>query len=336
MRQIHSAGKKCKMRAVVLTRTCTPEELEVVDVPIPEVKPGWVLVKIKAFGLNHSEAILRRSEANAPYIKLPRIPGIECVGEVLDAYGSPYKIGQRVCALMGGMGRSFDGSYAEYALLPEQNVFAVETDLDWNEMAAIPETWFTAWASLFDCLQLTSQDTLLIRGGTSALGIAAIQIAKSIGSTVFATTRKSERLEYLLACGAIPLLDQGNLLEQLRTAEIYSIQKVLELVGPVTLEESLRLVQYHGIVCSTGILGNKATISEFDPIKSIPNGVYLSSFYSNFPTQLVISEIFHFIHSHQIKPVISGIFPLEEISKAHRLMEDSAAIGKLVVSVSND
>jgi NADPH:quinone reductase-like Zn-dependent oxidoreductase len=204
------------MRAVVLTKTCKPEELLISDVPIPVVKPDWVLVKVKAFGLNHSEVILRMFEADAPYIQLPRIPGIECVGEIVDPSNSDLKIGQRVCALMGGMGRSFDGSYAEYCLVPAKNVFAITTDLSWSNMAAIPETWFTAWGSLFECLQIKSKDTLLVHGGTSALGIATIQIAKTLGCRVFATTRQPERLDFLASCGAIPILDNPQGLDQVK------------------------------------------------------------------------------------------------------------------------
>lgn len=320
------------MRAAVLTKSCLPDELTIVDVPIPKVKAGWVLVKVKAFGLNHSELILRRFEANAPYIQLPRIPGIECVGEIVDASDSHFCVGQRVCALMGGMGRSFDGSYAEYVLIPEQNVFAMEANLDWYEAAAIPETWFTAWGSLFDCLQLKQSDTLLIRGGTSALGIAATQIAINMGCVVFATTRQKERLEFLRSCGAIPILDNSTLNEQLQATGANPVSKILELVGAPTLRESMKLVQKHGIVCCTGNLGQGA-VSTFDPIKTIPNGVYVSSFYSNYPTQTVMDDIFRYIETKPIKLVIAGVFHLSEISKVHRLMEDGATIGKLVVTV---
>ncbi len=183
------------MKAVVLTKTCKAVDLHLSKVPIPSVKPGWVLVKVKAFGVNRSELFLRSYEANAPYIKLPRIPGIECVGEIADASDSSFRKGQRVIALMGGMGRSFDGGYAEYALLPISQVFKVDTDLSWIELAAVPETYFTAYGSLFDCLQLIYTDTLLIRGATSALGLAAMQFAKSIGCTVFASTRNKEKFD---------------------------------------------------------------------------------------------------------------------------------------------
>ncbi|MBQ3329907.1 MAG: alcohol dehydrogenase catalytic domain-containing protein, partial [Ruminococcus sp.] len=141
------------MKAVVLTKPTKAENIVLSDVEVPKVKSGWVLVKIKAFGLNHSEQILREFEIENDYINKPIIPGIECVGEIADPSDSGLAVGQKVVALMGGMGRSFNGSYAEYALLPIHHVFPVESELSWKEMGAIPETYFTAWGSLFQCLR---------------------------------------------------------------------------------------------------------------------------------------------------------------------------------------
>lgn len=132
------------MKAVVLSEPTPAEKVRLTEVPVPQVCPGWVLVKVKAFGLNHSEQILRISEIQADYIHKPLIPGIECVGEIADPSDSHFRKGEKVAALMGGMGRGFHGSYAEYALLPVSHVFTISTDLSWTEMAAVPETYFTA------------------------------------------------------------------------------------------------------------------------------------------------------------------------------------------------
>ncbi|MHC1681423.1 MAG: zinc-binding dehydrogenase [Clostridiaceae bacterium] len=321
------------MRAVVLKGVCEPEALKISDVEIPEVKPGWVLIKVKAFGLNHSELILRKYEANAPYIKLPIIPGIECVGEIAHASDSRFNEGEKVVALMGGMGRSFDGSYAEYALLPVSHVFTANTNLDWTEIAAVPETFFTAYGSLFDCLQIQPTDVILIHGATSALGLASIQLAKSIGCTVIGTTRKEERLEFLKKVGAdYAILDNGTLTEQIRKAFPNGITKVLELVGATAIKETSKLLKKHGIVCSTGQLGGNLR-HDFDPIKMIPNGVYLSSFYSNYPSQKVMDNIFAIIDDNQIKPVIGRIYKIEDIAKAHMVMESNEANGKVVIKI---
>lgn len=320
------------MKAVVLHRTGTPDVLKVCEVPIPTVVPGWVLVKIKAFGLNRSELMMREYEGDASYIQLPQILGIECVGEIADGSDSHFKAGQKVVALMGGMGRSFDGSYAEYALIPAKNVFAVDTKLDWEELAAIPETYFTAYGSLFQSLQLISSDVLLVRGGTSAAGLAAIQLAKSIGATVLASTRKELKRELLIKQGADDvLIEDGTLAHQLKQLYPHGVNKVLELIGPTTLNESMGLVKLHGIVCVTGILGKKATIDNFYPIKDIPSGVYLTGFVSNSPSQLIIDELFTHLCEYNLHPIIARTFSLDEIVEAHQLMESNEANGKIVV-----
>lgn len=322
------------MKAVVLYKTCKPGDLTISEVPVPKVKSGWVLIKVKAFGLNRSELMMREYEGNAQYISLPRILGIECAGEIADGSDSWFSKGQRVVALMGGMGRSFDGSYAEYTLVPSKNVFSVESDLDWSELAAIPETYFTAYGSLFNSLQLTTSDVLLIRGGTSAAGLAAIQLAKSIGAVVLASTRNDRKRDLLISQGADHvLIDDGTLKKQLLDLCPGGINKVLELIGPATLTESMSMVNYHGIVCVTGILGKIGTMEHFYPIKDIPTGVYLTGFSSNSPAQSAISNIFNHIHKHNLHPAISKVFSLGEIGQAHTLMENNTANGKVIVRI---
>ena len=313
------------MKAVVLTEPTPAEKVVLSEVCIPQVRSGWVLVKIKAFGLNHSEQILRLGEIKADYISKPIIPGIECVGEIVSPSDSPFHKGEKVAALMGGMGRSFNGSYAEYALLPVSHVFSVKTDLSWTEMAAVPETWFTAWGSLFECLNLTESDTLLIRGGTCALGYAAIQIARTIGCKVIATTHKESKLPLLKEADRA-LLDTGTL-----AGTLQGVTKALDIVGPGTLRDTLRCVEKGGIVCNTGILGGVYTLSDFDSIKEIPNGVYLTGFFSNFPAQCTIGDIFSFIDRHHIKPAIGAVYSFQNIAKALSGMDSHKVDGKTVV-----
>lgn len=313
------------MKAVVLTEPTPADKVVLSEVCIPQVRSGWVLVKVKAFGLNHSEQILRLSEIKADYISKPIIPGIECVGEIVDSSDSPFHKGEKVAALMGGMGRSFNGSYAEYALLPVNHVFPVKTDLSWTEMAAVPETWFTAWGSLFECLNLKESDALLVRGGTCALGYAAIQIARTIGCKVITTTHKESKLPLLKEADRV-LLDTGTLAGTLK-----GVTKALDIVGPGTLRDTLRCVEKGGIVCNTGILGGVYTLSDFDPIKEIPNGVYLTGFFSNFPAQRTIGDIFSFIDRHHIKPAIGAVYSFQNIAKALSGMDSHKVDGKTVV-----
>lgn len=315
------------MKAVVLDKPTNAEDILLSEIPVPKVKSGWVLVKVKAFGMNHSEQILRREEIKYDYIKKPIVPGIECVGEIVDASDSDLKKGQKVVALMGGMGRSFNGSYAEYALLPSHHVFSVESDLSWEELAAVPETYFTAWGSLFECLNLRREDTLLIRGASCALGVVAIQLAKAFGCKVIATTHKEKYVSQLSNADDI-ILDDGKL-----TGKVSGVTKALDLVGPKNLLDTLSSVEKGGVVCQTGILGGVYDLNGFDPIKDIPNGVYLTGFFSNYPTQKVMDEIFAFINRHKLKPIYGPVFSFDKISDAIQMQDSGKAGGKIVVVV---
>lgn len=322
------------MKAIVLTGPCKAEEMILTEVPIPEVRPGWVLVRVKAFGINHSEVLLRRFEISQPYINKPIIPGIECVGEIADPSDSGLPEGCRVMALMGGMGRSFNGSYAQYALLPITHVFPIQSNLDWDELAAIPETFYTAYGSLSLSLRLHEQDTLLIRGGSSTVGIAALQLAKAIGATVISTTRSPAKAELLRSYGADNVILEGeNFRKRFLEEHPNGATKVLELIGAATLSDSLRLTALHGIVCHTGLLGGVYGLKQFDPIKDIPSGVYLTGFYSNNPTDTQIDAMMNLIEHAGIHPVIAAKFPFSNISAAHLLAQQRSQIGKIVIEV---
>lgn len=315
------------MKAVSLDRITDGKDIILSECPVPEVRPGWVLVKVKAFGLNHSEKLLRLNEIRADYIRKPIIPGIECVGEIADPGGSGLAVGQKVAALMGGMGRSFNGSYAEYSLLPQRIVFEIDSDLPWEALGAVPETYFTAWGSLFECLHLTPNDTLLIRGATCALGYASLQIAKTLGCNVIATTHREEKLS-LISEADEALLDDGRL-----TGKLHGVTKALDLIGPRNLKDTLTAVEKGGIVCQTGLLGGVYALSGFDPIKDIPNGVYLTGFFSNYPTQRVMDEIFAFLNEHHLVPMSGELFDFENIREAIIAQDEGKANGKIVVKL---
>ena len=315
------------MKAIVLSDVTRVDDIDFKEVDIPKVVPGWVLIKVKAFGMNHSEVILRNEEIKYNYIKKPVIPGIECVGEIVDASDSCFKIGQKVIAMMGGMGRSYNGSYAEYALLPVHHVFGINSELNWENLAAIPETYFTAWGSLFECLNLKSEDTLLVRGATCALGYAAIQSAKALGCRVIATTHRERYLSKLENADE-RIIDDGKL-----TGKISGITKALDLVGPKNILDTLTAVDKGAIVCQTGILGGVYSLNGFDPIKDIPNGVYLTGFYSNYPTQDIVDEMFEFINKHQLRPCYGPAYKFKDIREAMMMQESGKAGGKIVVVV---
>lgn len=319
------------MRAVVIDRPTKGSDVVLTEIKVPDVRPGWVLVKIKAFGMNHSEEILREFEIQNDYIQKPIIPGIECVGEVVDASDSDLHIGQKVVALMGGMGRSFNGSYAEYALLPVHHVFPVESNLTWTEMAAMPETYFTAWGSLFQCLRLNKDDKLLVRGATCALGYVAIQLAKALGCTVVGTTHRESKMELLKNAGCNEcILDDGSIREK-----VTGVTKALELIGIKTLQDTMMSVEQGGIVCNTGVLGKVYEWNHFDPIKDIPNGVCLTGFYSNYPTTKMMQDIFSFMDAHQLKPLTGAVYDFENIREACIALDEGKVNGKIVVKVGD-
>ena len=317
------------MKALIIDKPVKADEIFLSECEIPKVKSSWVLVKIRAFGLNHSEQILRREEILESYIQKPVIPGIECVGEIADASDTNFKIGDKVIAMMGGMGRNFHGSYAEFALLPAHHVFKVESNLDWAELGAIPETYYTAWGSLFECLRLKKSDTLLIRGATCALGYVAIQIAKTLGAKVIATTHRENKFPLLKDADEI-ILDDGKLAGKI------SATKVLDLIGPKLLLDTLKTVvlSESAFVCSTGILGGVETLKNFEPIFDIPNGVYLTGFFSNNPTQKVVEEIFNFMNENKLRPCVGKIFDFENLREALIAQDSGKVNGKIVVRVS--
>ena len=315
------------MKAVVLNKITEGKDIVLSDVLIPDVRPGWVLVKVKAFGLNHSEKLLRLNEIRADYIQKPIIPGIECVGEIVDPSDSRLAVGQKIVALMGVMGRSFNGSYAEYALLPRRIVFPINSELSWEALGAVPETYFTAWGSLFECLHLTAKDTLLIRGATCALGYASLQIAKALGCKVIATTHREDKLP-LIAEADETVIDDGKL-----TGKVRGVTKALDLIGPRNLKDTLTAVEKGGIVCQTGLLGGVYALNGFDPIKDIPNGVYLTGFFSNYPTQQVMDEIFAFLNEKKLVPVSGKVFDFDEIREAIIAQDEGKVNGKIIIRV---
>ena len=324
------------MKAVVLNKTCKASELKVSEIPKPSIKDGWVLIKVLGFGINHSEIVLRESEANEDYINLPIVPGIECYGIVVDNSNTRFKNDDHVVALMGGMGRNFNGSYEEYALIPESNVFKISDKIikkyRKEEISAIPETFFTAYSSLFDSLKLNDDDIILIRGASSTVGIAAIQLASKTKAKIIATTRNPVKLESLKKYGATDtLIDDENLIDNIISLYPGGVTKILELIGPKTLNNSFKVLKAGGILCITGILGGEELLNKYDPIKQIPNNRYLTSFFSNYPTQQKIDKIFTYIYQNDIKPIIAATYTLDEISKAHMKTEKNKKLGKIVI-----
>lgn len=323
------------MRAVVLTEPGPPESLKVSLVERPEPRDGWVRIKVEAFGLNRSEYHLRAGMATNA--KFPIIPGIEATGTVDLAPGGEFSVGQQVVAMMGGMGREFDGGYAEYTVVPASSVVPVTTDLDWATLGALPEMLQTAHGSLHTGLGIEAGQSILVRGGTSSVGVAAAVLAKEQGLTVFSTTRNPKRLEMLRELGVDhPLVDDGNVAAQVRAILPEGVNAALELVGTNVLPDTLKATAVHGTVCFTGMLSDAWTIPDFYPIGYLPNGVRLTAYggeSSDLPAA-ALQRYVDLVAAGKLPIRIDRVFALDEIAEAHRIMENGEAVGKLVVSVA--
>ncbi|MDO4855202.1 MAG: zinc-binding dehydrogenase [Limosilactobacillus gorillae] len=317
------------MKAIVIYQAGGPEQLKYVDVPTPQVKPGWSLVKIHAFGLNHSEVFTRKGES--PTVHFPRILGIEGVGEIAQTTDpGRLPVGQAVVSLMGEMGRAFDGSYAEYALLPNQQIYPVTTSLSWTQLAVYPETYFTAYTSLKN-LQPKPGDRYLVRGGTSGVGIAFLNLikAKEPNAEVVGTTRSLAKVTRMRELGFSSVIEdqQGELQTNGR------FDKVLELIGPATIKDTFRHVNEGGIVCITGLLGNQWTLEGFDPIFDIAPGAYLTGGYSGNVSEVRINEMFDYLKKYQVKEQPDRVFKLAEVPTAHAYLASKECMGKVVIEV---
>ncbi|WP_159468462.1 zinc-binding alcohol dehydrogenase family protein [Dyadobacter sp. 3J3] len=322
------------MKAAVTTKAGNPDVIEIQERPKPEIKEGWVLIKIKAFGLNRSEIFTR--QGHSPNVAFPRTQGIECVGEIEEDPSGTYKTDQKVAAIMGGLGRDFDGGYAEFAAVPLEIVFAFESDLPWNVLGAIPEMFQTVSGSLNGALEIKEGETLLIRGGTSSIGMLACQLAKTKGLTVISTTRNPEKEIHLKENGAdYALLDDGNINTKLKSLFPKGVDKVLELIGIETLKDSLQCIRPKGIVCMTGILGGSWTMNEFTPMDDIPSLGRLTVYMvdaANLQKDL-LQEFIDAVAEGKINLNIDKTFKLDQISEAHCYMESNKAKGKIVVEI---
>ena len=315
------------MRAAVVEAPGGPEALVLRDLPNPAPRPGWTLVRVRAFGLNRAELMTRRGESGDA-VRFPRVLGIEAVGTVdasVDDDAPP--AGTTVASVMGGMGRAFDGGYAEYVLLPTERLMPLETHLDWEVLGALPETFLTARGSL-DVMGLQEGQSLLVRGAGSSVGLAALGLGAAAGLHVIGTTRDPDKADFLRQRGADDVLvDQGRIAGA-------DVDGVLDLVGGTALLDALKAVVPGGIVCATGLLGGTWVIDHFEPMGEIPTGVKLTTFGSAViggeRWVEALQEIVDLVEEGRVHANLDRTYPLDEIAAAHAYMEANRATGKVV------
>jgi NADPH:quinone reductase len=323
------------MRAIVIKQFGGLDSLTIEELSDPVPQPGSVLLEVKAFGINHAETHMRKGE----WAEAATVSGIECVGVVKACPGGEFAAGTKVAAFMGGMGRTINGSYAEYTCPPVSNVVPIKTDLPWEEFAVIPESYATAWTCLHRNLEIKKGQTLVIRGATSALGRAAINIAADAGAYIIATTRKKGRFETLYELGAQRAEIETPQLSEV-IAERKQIDAVLDLVGNTTFMDSLSMLRRGGRMCLAGWLGGLDPVDNFNPLLEMPSGVYFTFFGSfmfgtpdfpvfDIPLQSIVDKAAAGIYN--AKP--ARVFRFEDIRDAHEAMESNQANGKMVVLI---
>ena len=325
-----------RMRAIVIEKFGGLDSLVYTDIPKPLPKTGEVVIQVKGFGINHAEMHMRRGE----WAEAAEVSGIECVGIVDSCPGGEFPVGAKVAALMGGLGRTINGSYAEYTRVRAANVALIGSDLPWSQLAALPETYATAWTCLFRNLGLTSGQTVVIRGATSSFGQAAVKLAVNAGARVIATARSKDRFAMLEQLGAARVETEATDLAA-RLAGGEPIDAVLDLVGNSTILDSLDMLRRGGSACLAGWLGGLDPIGDFNPLLRMASGVNLSFFGSfvfgnpGFPlSDVPLQEIARQVQDGELEAQPFRVFSFDEIREVHRVMEAGEADGKMVVVTS--
>ncbi|MCF6160496.1 MAG: zinc-binding dehydrogenase [Furfurilactobacillus sp.] len=312
------------MKAVVISEPGHADVLKIVDWPMPVADAEHSVLKIHAFGVHRYEVLTR--EGGSPSVKFPRVIGVEAVGEVAETKpGSGLTVGQKVITLNGGFGREFDGSEQEYALVPNKQLYTVDFDGSWVDLAQYPEAFVTAFGSI-KSLHLSAGDTMLVRGGTTAVGLAMIKLAKAMGLNVAATTRKPERLADVTASGADEaVLDKDG---ELQTDKQFD--GIVDLVGTVTMRDSVKHVKSQGICCVIGLLAGEWEMKDFSPFEMVDK--YLTAYDSNDFDQAMIDELFGLIREHHISIPISKVFTLDDIAAAQDYVMANSKMGEVIVT----
>ena len=320
------------MKAVIITKFGAPVVLQVQERPVPSPQENEVLIHIKAAGVNRPDASQRKGNYPPPPGAPQDIPGLEIAG-IIESCGSAvtqWKQGDKVCALIPG------GGYAEYAIVNASHCLPVPSNLNFAEAASLPETVFTVWHNVFQRGQLKSGENFLVHGGSSGIGITAIQIAKAIDAKVFVTAGSDEKCKACIELGADKCVNykKENFEDVLKDD---GADVILDMIGGDYVPKNIRLLKVDGrLVFINAMKGGKAEFDAIDVMRRrlTITGSTLRNRDAQFKAQLaeqVLQNVWPLIEQGKFKPVIYKTFPLEEASKAHELMESSEHIGKIIL-----
>ncbi|KAI1152971.1 GroES-like protein [Nemania diffusa] len=331
------------MRAVVISAFGGPEVLSYQSVPKPIPEADEVLIRVHAFGVNHAEMHMRKGE----WDEWNPITGLECVGTI-ESYPHPsspaqadrFPIGGKVAAVMGGLGRNRPGGYGEYVTIASSNVIPLDTALSWEQLAALPEVYCTAWSCLFTVLDVERGESILIRGATSTIGQAALHLAVDAGAVVTATTRREERFAWLREMGAAEVAreERGLFRSDGGSKAGRRFDKTLNLVGNTVLLESIALTRAGGRMLQAGWLGGLEPLKDFNPMVQMESGVHFSLFHSKvlgtpeFPlSDIPLQQIVTKMQQGEWDAKPARVFEYWDIVSAHRALDSHDVGGKIVV-----
>ena len=325
------------MKAIQLTGPCEIDAMTPVEIEKPQLRPGFAVVKVKAFGINQSEVFSRKGLSSLDF-SYPRVLGIEGVGVLEEVNSdSSFRVGDQVATMMSGLGRSLNGFYAEYMLVPEKHLLPFSSELPWHILGALPEMMQTAYGSLTKGLLMKLGDILFIHGGTSSVGLMATLLAKDIGVTVISSTRRISNIDILKQYGVDHVvLDDGTLDKQIREIAPYGVDGVLELVGSNVVMGDLSYIKVGGHLYFTGALNQQWIIPEFDCF-SVPSGVFFTIYSGEFEDLPIniFYDMLRRLERNEVQLPIGGVYhELDAVREAHQDIDAGKHTGKKVVVLS--
>ncbi|RWY57360.1 NAD(P)H-quinone oxidoreductase [Mucilaginibacter gilvus] len=325
------------MQAIIITQPGGPQVLQLAERPTPSHGATEVLVKVMAAGINRPDVFQRKGNYPPPDGAPIDIPGLELAGVISEvgADVTRWKIGDKVCALVIG------GAYAEYCNVPAGQCLPVPDNLSFEEAASLPETFFTVWSNVFDRAKLQPGESLLVHGGSSGIGVTAIQMAKALGGTVYVTAGSAEKCKFCEELGADKAInynieDFGEAINKLTGGK--GVDVILDMIGGDYTPLNIRCLANDGrLVMINAVKGNKVEInlSEVMRKRLVITGSMLRAREVAFKSaiaQKLEEHIWPLLASGKIKPVIYKTFSFDEAAKAHELMESSEHMGKIVLS----